>query len=340
MAATTTSTGGQAQVSASAQVAARAAHRGAIATLVLANTLWAGTYVAGKVALRDLSPIELNAARFTIAALLLAPVLIRHHRAIPRDRATLFTLARLILLGWVLNKLFEYVGLALSTASDVALLISTESLFFAVISWIVLRERVTRAGVWALALGLAGAYLIVERGLAPSLGGPGGGARILGDLLVVLSLLFEAGYSAGGKAALVQLPPLLLLAVTITGSLVIWIPAGLIAVVHTGPPHLAPAGWLSLLYMAAISGVAGYWLWFRALRTMDGSAAAPTLFIQPLLGAALGIWLLHDAISWATLAGAALILLSILLVVRAQRRPSSVAPASPAPIAVISESIP
>ena len=220
MAATTTSTGGQAQVSASAQVAARAAHRGAIATLVLANTLWAGTYVAGKVALRDLSHrAERRSLHHRRAAA--RPCPIRHRRAIPRDRATLFTLARLILLGWVLNKLFEYVGLALSTASDVALLISTKSLFFAVISSIVLRERVTRAGVWALALGLAGAYLIVERGLAPSLGGPGGGARILGDLLVVLSLLFEAGYSAGGKAALVQLPPLLLLAVTITGSLVI-----------------------------------------------------------------------------------------------------------------------
>jgi drug/metabolite transporter (DMT)-like permease len=339
MAATTTSTGGQAQASAAAHAAPHGAQRGAVATLVLANTLWASTYVAGKVALRDLSPVELNAARFTIAALLLAPVLIRHHREIPRDRATLLTLARLILLGWVLNKLFEYVGLALSTASDVALLISTESIFFAVISWIFLRERVTRAGVWALALGLAGAYLIVERGLAPSLDGPGGGARILGDLLVVLSLLFEAGYSAGGKAALAQLPPLLFLAITITGSLVIWIPAGLIAVVRAGPPHLAPAGWLSLLYMAAISGVAGYWLWFRALRTIDGSAAAPTLFIQPLLGAALGIWLLHDAISWATLAGAALILLSILLVVRAQRRPSPASPAS-STSAVISESIP
>ena len=91
--------------------------------------------------------------------------------------------------------------------------------------------------------------------------------------------------------------------------------------------------------MAAISGVAGYWLWFRALRSIDGSAAALTLFIQPLLGAALGIWLLHDAISWATLAGAALILLSILLVVRAQRRQLPASPAS-STSAVISESIP
>src|SRR5690242_3948850 len=109
-------------------------HRVAFLTLVLANALWAGTYTAGKVALARLPPVELNALRFTLASLMLAPVLIRGWRQIPLDRRSLLTLARLALLGFVLNKAFEYVGLALSTASDVALLIATESLFTALLS--------------------------------------------------------------------------------------------------------------------------------------------------------------------------------------------------------------
>ena len=126
----------------------------AFAALALANVLWAGTYAAGKIALGEISPVMLNAIRFTLAALLLSPVLFHERtriRTILRSRGDLLTLGVLILLGWVLNKLFEYIGLALSTASDVALLISTESLFTAALSWIVLRERVTRLGVrrWA-----------------------------------------------------------------------------------------------------------------------------------------------------------------------------------------------
>ena len=197
---------------------ASGSRRAAFGALVLANVLWAGSYTAGKVALAELPPVELNAVRFTLAALLLAPVLIRYRKQIPRDRRMLFILLQLSLLGFVLNKALEYIGLSLSTASDVALLIATESLFTGLLSWIFLRERVTRTGVAALAVGLLGVYLIVERGLVPNLG-EGNTTRIVGDVLVVVSLLLEAGYTVRGKTTLTTLPPLLFTALTITGSL-------------------------------------------------------------------------------------------------------------------------
>lgn len=298
----------------------RPSRGGAFGLLVLANALWAGTYTAGKIALSQLSPVELNAVRFSLATLILSPVLIRGWRRIPRDRGTLIKLGQLVLLGFVLNKAFEYVGLNLSTASDVALLIATESVFTALLSWTFLRERVTGSGIAALGLGLAGAYLIVERGFLPNLGGGGNGtARVIGDLLVVLSLFMEAGYTVRGKTVLSSMPPLLFTTTTIAGSLFFWLPAGAVAVAHGGWPHVTLLGWLAVLYMAAIATVTGYWLWFRALTHLDASSAAPTLFIQPLLGAALAIWLLHDRLTWATLVGGALIGASLLLVVRSSR---------------------
>ena len=206
--------------------------RTALITLVVANALWAGTYAAGKIALADLNPIELNALRFTIASLVLLPALAHGWRRIPRDRNSLLTLAALTLLGFVLNKAFEYFGLALSTASDVALLIATESLFTAVLSWTALRERVTPSGIAALVIGLAGVYLVVERGFMPVLGLNGGNTRIIGDLLVIFSLLLESGYTILGKRTLTQMPPLLFTAATLTGSLFVWIPAGAVAVAH------------------------------------------------------------------------------------------------------------
>jgi drug/metabolite transporter (DMT)-like permease len=221
----------------------------------------------------------------------------------------------------VLNKALEYIGLSLSTASDVALLIATESIFTGLLSWIFLRERVTRTGVAALGIGLLGVYLIVERGLVPNLG-EGNNSRIVGDVLVVFSLLLEAGYTVRGKTTLTTLPPLLFTALTITGSLFFWIPAGAVAVASNGLPHVSLGGWLSVFYLAAITTVLGYWLWFHALRVTDASAAAPTLFIQPLLGAALAIVILHDVLTLATVIGAACIVASLLLVVRGSRRES------------------
>lgn len=295
--------------------------RAAFGALVLANVLWAGTYAIGKIALVELPPVELNTARFLLAALLLIPVLVYYRKQIPRDRRTLFLLLQLTLLGFVLNKALEYIGLSLSTASDVALLIATESIFTGLLSWIFLRERVTRTGVAALTVGLLGAYLIVERGVVPNLG-EGNSTRVLGDILTVLSLLLEAGYTVRGKTTLTTLPPLLFTALTITGSLFFWIPAGAIAVAHNGLPHVSAGGWLSVFYLAAITTVVCYWLWFRGLSTVDASAAAPILFIQPLLGAALAIIILHDELTLATVIGAACIVVSLLLVVRGSRRES------------------
>ena len=293
--------------------------RAAFGALVLANVCWAGTYAIGKIALTEIPPIELNVIRFIMASLLLAPVLIHYRKQIPRDRRMLFVLLQLTLLGFVLNKALEYIGLALSTASDVALLIATESIFTGLLSWTFLHERVTRSGVAALVIGLLGVYLIVERGLTPNLGN-GDTTRIIGDLLVILSLLLEAAYTVRGKTTLTTLPPLLFTALTITGSLFFWIPAGVVAVARDGLPHVTAGGWLSAFYLAAITTVLSYWLWFRGLSVVDASAAAPILFIQPLLGAALAILILHDALTLATVAGAVCIIASLLLVLRSGRR--------------------
>lgn len=319
----------------------RTTRTAALGWLALSNTLFAGSYVAGKVALTHLSPIELNAARFGLAALLLAPVLWRGRRLLAgqlADRRSRWALARLVLLGFVLNKAFEYAGLSLSTAADVALLIATESLFTAVLSWLVLRERITRAGMAALLVGLAGVYLVIERGIVPNLGGPHGGERILGDLLVVMALVFESAYTVGGKASLERLPPLLLTGVSIAGSLVVWLPAGALAVARGGWPAVTPGEWLAVIYMAVGVTVIGYWAWFRGLTAVDASLAAPFLFIQPLLGAALAVLLLHEALTWATVAGAALIAASLALVAHALRAQGR--SGTPGPGSAPAESIP
>jgi drug/metabolite transporter (DMT)-like permease len=305
--------------------------RAAFGSLVLANVLWAGTYAIGKIALVELPPIELNAVRFLLASLLLIPVLIHYRKQIPRDKRTVFLLLQLTLLGFVLNKALEYIGLSLSTASDVALLIATESIFTGVLSWIFLRERITRVGVASLTIGLLGVYLIIERGLTPNLGNDGNSTRVIGDVLTVLSLLLEAGYTVRGKTTLTTMPPLLFTALTITGSLLFWVPAGAVALMHSGVPHVSAGGWLSIFYLAAITTVVSYWLWFRGLSVVDASAAAPVLFIQPLLGAALAIAILHEEISLATIIGAACIVASLVLVMRVSRRE---------PITILDESVP
>lgn len=284
--------------------------------LILANVLWACSYVAAKFALRDISVNMMNALRMTIAALLLLPLLIAQRKQLNLTRRDIPHLVVLALVGFVINKIFEYGGLSLTTASDVALLITSESIFTAAFSWLLLRERFQLITVFALLLGLFGVYLIVERSLIPNIPTGGGALRVLGDLMVVLALIFEAFYTVRGKALLVKHPPLLITAAAIVGSTVFWIPLAGIEILSTGWHPLGLAAWLGVGWLALMSTVIAYLAWFGGLAKVNGSAAASTLFIQPLLGTILAIVLLHDSLFPTTVIGGILIVVSVYLISR------------------------
>jgi len=100
------------------------------------DILWASSYVAAKFVLRELSVTMMLAFRLGIAALLLLPWLVGEAQDLQLTRKDVWRLGVLVLIGFVVNKLLEFGGLALTTASDVALLISGESLFTAALSWL------------------------------------------------------------------------------------------------------------------------------------------------------------------------------------------------------------
>jgi drug/metabolite transporter (DMT)-like permease len=284
--------------------------------LISANVLWAATYVAAKFALRDTSVNIMLALRMSIAALFLLPLLIARRKELYLTRRDIPQLLMLMLTGFVINKLLEYVGLALTTASDVALLITSESIFTAALSWLLLRERFKKLTGFALCLGFVGVYLIVERSLIPNIPTGGGVWRIVGDLLVVLALLIEAFYTVRGKALLVKHPPLLITAASIVGSLVFWVPVAGWEILAIGWHPIGLAAWIGIGWMALMSTVLAYLAWFQGLTKVDGSAAASTLFVQPLLGTLLAIVLLGEQLTLTTVIGGILIVVSVYLISR------------------------
>ena len=284
--------------------------------LILANTLWACSYVAAKFALRDISVNMMNALRMIISALVLLPLLFALRKELNLTLRDLPQLALLAIIGFIVNKMLEFGGLALTTASDVALLISSESIFTAALSWLLLRERFKPLTGTALLLGLVGVYLIVERSLVPNIPPGGGALRILGDLMVVLALIFESFYTVRGKALLVKHPPLLITAVAIVGSTIFWVPLAGGEILYSGWHPLSLTAWLAVGWLAIMSTVIAYLVWFKGLEQVDGSVAASSLFVQPLLGTVLAIIVLHDQLLPTTIIGGVLIVASVYLISR------------------------
>jgi drug/metabolite transporter (DMT)-like permease len=111
-------------------------------------------------------------------------------------------------------------------------------------------------------------------------------------------------------------PPLLITAASIVGSLIFWLPLAGTEILYTGWHPIGLLAWLGIIWMALLSTVVAYLAWFRGLADVDGSAAASTLFIQPLLGTVLAIVLLNDQLTPMTVLGGVLIIGSVFLISR------------------------
>jgi drug/metabolite transporter (DMT)-like permease len=272
------------------------------ALLIGSNIIFAGAYVSGKFALGDISPVKLNFLRFIAASLLLLPVVLQHRKKLRMNRTDAITFITVSFCSFVLNKLFEYWGLSMSTATDGALLISGEGIFTALLAWLFLKESMSIAKVSALALGVCGVYLIVMRGPIPQFVSEGPlDRRIFGDMLFLFSLFFEAIASIASKRLSGQYSPLLVTSATVVGSLFVWIPLGGVDIAWSGLTLTTPVigGTAYLVFMTVV----GYYGWFAGLQLIEGSVAAATLFLQPMIGTILAILLLNEEPTIATLVG-------------------------------------
>lgn len=298
--------------------------------LVGINLLWAGSSLAAKIALASIPPMTLAFARFSIAALLmygLAQVLKVNLRVARRDWGAFWVMG---ILGLALTYLLSYAGIQRTTASDSALIIATEPIFVSLLAFVFLRERMFPLKVAGIALGLAGAYLIVANGWRP----PAFSGMVAGDLLITVGLMFEAGSSIVGKGLVARYPAVSVMTYQMTSGAITLAPFAIWELTQQAlhgkalalPP--APALW-SLLYLVLPCTVLGYTVWFTILDKREAGEMSVFLFIQPVFGAFLGFWFRHEPVTVSTVIGAVLVLLGVGFI---NRRPSlpQTPPAPPA----------
>ena len=211
-------------------------------------------------------------------------------------------------------------GIARSTASNAALLITVEPTAVILLSPLLLGERLT-AREWA------GAALAVIGGAIVMLNGVPGLTVALaphwrGDLLLVLSGLAYASYSLIGREVLGRYPALPVTAWSILWGAAAMVPLAAAEWAAGHRPRLTPVAVAGTLYLAVVMTALGYAAWNYALERVEAPRAAIFLNIQPLLGALLGVWWLGEPLTAFMVAGGALILLGVHLAVRAGRRAS------------------
>jgi drug/metabolite transporter (DMT)-like permease len=286
--------------------------------LIVANAIYGTSYVATRVVLQDIGPATLALLRLAIAALLLVPLALSNRSAGDRlSRGDHWKVLWMGLLGFAGAFAFSNWGIANSTATNAALLITVEPLALIVLSPLVLGERLSGREEFGALLTLVGATLVVLNGV------PGLSVSVLphwrGDVLLVLSGLCYAGYSLIARGVLARHAALPVTAWSILWGLVAVAPLAGAEWVEGRVPAWSPMALWGTAYLALVVTTLGYLAWNYALERVEAPKLAVFINVQPLVGALLGVWWLREPLTVFTVAGGALVLLGLHIAVRAGR---------------------
>src|SRR3954447_23917629 len=270
--------------------------------LALAALSWGLASALSKVAVEQLTSIDLFGVEVATGSLCLgAAPLLRGSR--PR-----FPGIELLVLG-LLNPglaflLFD-VGIARTTATHAALLLSTDTVFTAALAWALLHERLDRRLALALGSGVAGSALV-------SLAGGGGMTSLVGDLLVVAASLSAAAYGVLAKRASERYDAVALTAaqMLVAGALAAPLTAAAVAGHHSHLGHVGAGYLLAACAVGLLGSVVPFVLYIAAIDRVTVTRAGLVLTLVPLFGALASVVLLGGGRGAAQSAGGALVVLA------------------------------
>lgn len=256
------------------------------AGMLLVCVIWGMNFSVTKSAFDQLAPLPFTAIRFVVSSLLLWLIIRMTEGPAKLSRSAL---RHLIILGVVGNTLYQLafmLGLARTTATNSALLLSTVPTVVAVLAGTLGLERIT-ARMWCgIVTGTVGVVLVIAtRGVGFDR------ATFVGDLLTVLAVLCWAGYTIGLRRVPEGVSPLRVTAITTIAGTPGLLLAGLPGVVRLQWESVSVNAWLAVGYSSVLSLVVAYLLWNRSVKAVGGARTAIYMCITPLV-AVLGAWVL------------------------------------------------
>lgn len=271
----------------------------------------ASTFI--RLAQADVTSLALAAWRLIFASLMLAPFALATQRKAWRalDRQDWWLM---VISGTVLAVHFYtwISSLAMTSVAASVALVSTNPLFVGLLSYLVLREPLSRRTVVGMVVAVLGSALI---GIEDA---GGGTHQVWGDLLALSGAVAVAIYMLIGRRLRARLSLLgYIFPVYGTAAVVLMATALIAGVPLTGYPASA---WIWLLLVALIPQVIGHSSFNWALGHLPTTYVALAALAEPI-GSTLLAWLvLEETPTWITIAGGVLILAGIGISTRRRSR--------------------
>jgi drug/metabolite transporter (DMT)-like permease len=280
--------------------------RRAIILTSLAGVLWGTSFPAIKIGLKYVDAYQFVFLRFFLASLIMFFVLL-----IKRNLGFEFVKRRRIWFLGIANGvayLFQYVGMNSTSASKSSLLVNLSVIWVAVLSWLILKERLGIKRGLGILFGILGVFLVTTNLDFQTLGQ----GAIFSDLLVIFSGVVWAFFIVYDKQLVsndgdIIQPITWVLFVTMLPL----IPSLFFST--STPSQLPIEAWLAIAYTAIFCWVIPYYLWSEGLKSISPVNSTIILLTEVLVALAVSSILLNDVLTLISGIGAFFIIAAVVL---------------------------
>lgn len=289
--------------------------------LVVACLMFAAQGTAIKFLSWQLTPILVTFLPYYTGTLLLIPLLIHARRSKSCVPIQPSDWGRFLVggLGQVVAQ-FSYVeGVTRSLVSNASILGLLSPVVTALLASLMLRERITRLRILALAIGLVGVLFLSTNSLRESTFLQM--TYLAGNLLVLVSVAACAFYNVYCKSLFGRFQQVEIVAWTAIAASVLSLPL----VLGVDPPHLSTfrkftyQSWLAFGYQGIVAYCIAMLVFFSALKHLDVTVASISQYLNPVFGVIIAAILLHERLKMLAICGSAIVFLSTILIIKFDR---------------------
>ncbi len=248
--------------------------------LVLVSLVWAGSFVAVRITVKEISSVDLGFLRFLVATPFMVLILLLSKKETRLPVKDFLSLSVLGLTGVTLLYIFQFIGIEQTTASTAAVLINTNVIFVVILSATFLKENFSFKKALGIALSFFGVLVVIfaqmtNESIVFS------NVFLIGCIFMVLSALCWAIYSIVGKKLLDKYDPFTVTTYAFVLGTIFFLPVVLPDITDV-VQNISFNGWISILYLALICSVFGYVAWYYALSKIEAGRAVIFLNLIPL----------------------------------------------------------
>ena len=281
---------------------------------IFAVIVWGASFIATKIALREVSPVTIVWLRFSMGVIILGiAVSMRKQFALPGNQEWAY-FALLGFLGITFHQWLQSNGLQTSEAGDTAWIVATTPVFMALLGWLILKEGLGWMKILGILLAFMGVLLVVSDGRLDSISIGRFGAP--GDKLILLSAINWAVFSALSRRGLKAHPASLMMFYVMSFG---WLFTSLLFIPTKGISELQQLtfnGWVGVSFLGVFCSGLAYIAWYDALQALSTAQTGVFLYLEPLVAVVVAFFILGEAITAASVLGGGVILFGVWIVNR------------------------